>query len=104
MSRRQEARQKHLVKQWADDLLWLMSDARGRRIVANIMQRGAYGRDVFSGNSHGNFNQGRQSLASELVQEIRMIAFNDFQRMEREATNAEQLAQQADSLPDETPE
>lgn len=104
MSRRQEARNKHLVKQWTEDLVWLMSDARGRRIMTNIMQRGAYGRDVFSGNSHGNFNQGRQSLATELVQEIRMIAFSDFQRMEREASNAERLAQQVDSQPDEITE
>jgi hypothetical protein len=103
-SRREEQRLKRQQKQWAEDLTWMMADVRGRRVIANIMQRGGYGRDVFTGNSQGNYLQGRQSLATEFVHEIRMIAFNDFQRMEREAANAQRIAQQVDNLPDDTTE
>lgn len=91
MSRRQEAREKRQLRQWSDDLAWLMADERGRRILANLMERGAHGSDVFTGNSQGNYLQGRQSLINELVKEIRIVAFPHFQRMEREAMKAKQI-------------
>lgn len=100
-SRKQAKREKRARQQWADDLRWLMEAPQGRRIVQNLLDRGAYGQNVFTGNSHGNFLQGRQALANELAAEIKLIALEGFHRMELEARSAQQFAEQEQSLPDE---
>lgn len=98
MSRRREQREKRAKQQWANDLHWLMGDERGRRIVQNILDRCAYGQNVFTGNSQGNFLQGRQSVANELALELRTIALPQVHRMEIEARSAlEQAALDTES-------
>lgn len=89
-SRRQKAREKQAEQQWASDIRWLMADARGRRIVAWLLEHGHYGKCVFEGNSFGNFKQGRQSLAIQLANECRVLALPDFHRMEAEGLAAVQ--------------
>lgn len=99
MTRRQEKRERRARAQWASDLQWLVRAEQGRRILANLVERSAYGKDVFTGNSHGNYMQGRQSLIGELVAEIKSIALTDFHRMEVEALSAQRIA--ADEPADE---
>lgn len=101
MSRRQEAREKRARQQWANDIRWLMANEQGRRIVAWLLDRGHYGKSVFSGNSHGNYMQGQQALAIELANECRVVALTDFHRMEVESLAAVQRAV-AESLADES--
>lgn len=100
MSRRSEAREKRAQQQWANDVRWLMGDERGRRVVAWLLDKGHHGKCVFQGNSAGNFLQGKQALAIELANECRVLALNDFHRMETESLAAVQR-EVAERLADE---
>jgi hypothetical protein len=92
VSRRSEQREKRAKQQWVEDLAWFMSSPRGRRIAAWLLEQGHHGKCVFSGNSHGNFMQGKQALAIEFANECRIAALQDFHRMEVEALIAQRQA------------
>lgn len=97
LSRRQRKREQRARDQWALDLGWLMQNPRGRRIVANLLEWGHYGKNVFTGNSAGNFMQGEQAIANRLVAELKAVALPDFHRMEVESAQAaHEIAAQAD--------
>lgn len=105
LSRRQRRALKRAREQRAADLQWLMRDARGRRIVAKLLDDTHVGRNAFTGNSQGFFQQGKQAIGNGLVAEIKACALLEFHAMEleqraaaeREREEAEQ-ASAADEL------
>ena len=88
-TRREAQRQKRVMEQWEGDLRWLMAAPQGRRVVANLIARAGVGRVVFNGNSRDAFVLGRQSLPTELLQEIRLIALDMVHLMEVEQDQAQ---------------
>ncbi len=88
MSRKTEQRAKVARRQREDDLRWLVANAQGRRVVAGLLAEGAYGQNVFTGNSQGAFLQGKQAIANGLAAEIKLVALEQFHAMEVELRSA----------------
>lgn len=55
-------KQRLASRQEADDVKWLMSDKRGRRIVWGLLERTGMYRTSFTGNSQTFFNEGQRNI------------------------------------------
>lgn len=85
MSRRTEKEAKRRQRQREDDLRWLIGAPQGRRILRKLMEDARHDRPTFSGNSRDAYILGQQKLVSDLVQEVKDAALEDFHRLELEA-------------------
>lgn len=106
MSRRSDQRRKRAAEQYDNDLRWLVSDPRGRRIVQALGDDvGLHTVSPFTGNSATFYKIGQQDLVRGFVNQLRRVALADVRRMEDEALAATQRAEQERDLPDDdTPE
>ncbi len=75
---------KDSLTQEDQDFKWLMSDKRGRRIVASIMKAGMVDEAVFNGNSRDIFLTGRRSLAMEIMNRAKDYDFDNYIQLLRE--------------------
>lgn len=80
----QASRQKLLRDQQVADLQWLMEDARGRRIMARVLEMTGTERNSFTGSSTTFYNEGRRSVGVELEAEVRDHAFDNYITMLQE--------------------
>lgn len=67
----------------SDDLKWMLADARGRRILSWIVERGGL-RAQTAPDAHHEFVSGRRSLAVEIVDTCSGISIEDVGRMHAE--------------------
>lgn len=59
------------ARQEADDFKWLMSDARGRRIVYRLLAQSGVFRNPFTGNdSETNFRSGMMSIGQAIWADV----------------------------------
>lgn len=65
---------KALGLQLRDDYRWLMSDARGRRLVWLWLERAGIYRTTFTGTRQGDFNEGARDTGLKLVADIHLFA------------------------------
>lgn len=103
MSRRTEARQKRAQRQWADDLRWLLGDPRGRRVVANLIDRAGLNVSAMTGNSMAFYTLGRHDYVRQFVNELREADLTSFRRMEDESLSAAKIAELEQSEPGDDP-
>lgn len=83
-----ELKQKLLDKTEHDDIEWLMSSKRGRRILWRFLDRAGVYRSSFSQNSMTMaFNEGVRNEGLRLVAAIHAAAPEQFATMMKEATN-----------------
>jgi len=68
-----------------NDIRWLMSDPRGRRIVWAFLEETGIYRSSFTGNSTTFFNEGRRDVGLKLLAEINEIAVDQYTLMVKEA-------------------
>jgi hypothetical protein len=65
-------------EQWLRDLTWLMDDARGRRVMWEILCRARVFHGSFSTNGSAvMFNEGRRDIGLWLMQELQSEEFGD---------------------------
>ena len=83
---RQTARAARL--QQRDDYVWLMGDARGRRLVWLWLERAGIYRTTFTGTRHGDFNEGARNEALKLVNDIHEHAPERYAQMQLENRKA----------------
>jgi hypothetical protein len=68
-----------------DDLLWLMSDKRGRRFVRRLLDRVGIYRTSFSTEALAMaFNEGQRNVGLQLVGQINQHCPSRFSEMQRE--------------------
>jgi hypothetical protein len=73
-----------------DDLLWLMSDKRGRRIVWRLLGESGVYQVTFTGDALTSaFREGRRSRGLDLLAAINQHCPERFSEMQKEATNNE---------------
>lgn len=53
-----------------DDIAWLMSEERGRRIMFRLLEMCSVYRSSFTGNSQTFFNEGRRAVGTTLITDI----------------------------------
>lgn len=70
-----------------DDLIWVLSDPRGRRVVWRLLERCGIYKNSFTGNSHTFFNEGRRAVGLETLIEINDADPKAFSVMATEAAN-----------------
>lgn len=101
MSRRQDRERKRAEREREDELRWFIGDVRGRRMLRRLITDSRYGQPNFSGNSRDAFEIGRQKLVADLVNEIKVVALDQFHRLEVEAQDDERRYAQAQAEPDD---
>lgn len=94
MSRRAEQREKRKQRQREEDLRWFIGDARGRRLLRQLMADARHDQPTFNGNSRDAYVIGQQKLVADFVREIKAVALSDFHRLELEAQAEETLERQ----------
>ena len=67
-----------------DDLIWLMSSPRGRRVVWRILKGAGLYVSSFTGNSETFFREGKRAIGLELQGKVAKAAPRDFQTMMQE--------------------
>lgn len=80
-----KTRSNHELKQWEEDIKFLMSDKRGRRIVHGLLRRARIYQQTFNASSPTAtaFNEGRRSMGLEILADINIVPEN-YIRMLRE--------------------
>ena len=53
-----------------DDIAWLMSEKRGRRLMFRMLEMCSVYRSSFTGNSQTFFNEGRRAVGTTLITDI----------------------------------
>lgn len=86
-----EKQRKQAIRDEIDELLWLMSDPRGRRFMwRQLSDFGVYQLSYVQGDStHTAFNEGRRSMALKLTSQIMQHCPSRFTEMSKEAKNHE---------------
>lgn len=80
-------RQAAEVEQEAEDWLWLMGSARGRRIVWRLLERAGMYRTSFTGqDSLTNFNEGQRNIGLAIQAKVNRHALQHASKMVRENT------------------
>lgn len=78
-------RQRDFQERSDNDFLWLMNDARGRRIVwAQLSECGVF-RTSFTGNSTTFFNEGKRDVGLRILDRITKLCPEAYVTMTREA-------------------
>lgn len=87
----QAAKQKRSARDEIDELLWLMSDPRGRHFVWRLLQRfGIYQLSYVQGDpAHSAFNEGRRNEGLKLLSQIMENCPARFTEMQKEAKTYE---------------
>lgn len=87
----QAERQRRDARDAIDELLWLMSDAKGRRFVWRLLQGfGVYQLSYVQGDpTHSAFNEGRRNEGLKLLSQIMQHCPARFTEMSKEAKNHE---------------
>jgi hypothetical protein len=67
------------------DVAWVMADTRGRRMMWRLFEICSVFRTTFTGNSTTFFNEGKRSVALELLADIEEVADDQYQKMKQEA-------------------
>lgn len=57
-------------RQEVEDLKWLMSDKRGRRVMWRLLETAGVYRSSFTGNSETFFREGQRNVGLKLLAEI----------------------------------
>lgn len=70
-----------------EDIAWLMSQPRGRRIMWRLLGIAGIFRSSFTGNSATFFNEGRRDVGLQFLSDVNEIAADDYIRMTQEARN-----------------
>lgn len=71
-----------------DDIAWLMSEKRGRRIMYRLLEMTAVFTSSFTGNSQTFFNEGRRAVGTTLISDISEAGLEELElkmKMERRA-------------------
>ncbi len=68
----------------ADDLRWLVSDKRGRRILARLIRSTGVNQRSHTGNSETFFREGRRSVGIELQERLEADHFEEYILMLKE--------------------
>ncbi|WP_443747236.1 Bbp19 family protein [Asticcacaulis solisilvae] len=69
-----------------EDWRWLLSDARGRRIVRRLLDTCGVYRTSFTGNSHTFFNEGQRNVGLVLIDKVHRHAPEQYTVMMQEST------------------
>lgn len=69
------------------DWQWLLSDPRGRRVVAFLIEAGTPEDTVFNGNSRDVFVEGRRSIGREVIRRAKEASFDNYLLMQKEQHN-----------------
>jgi hypothetical protein len=85
-------RQQQLARQLEEetartDLVWLMSDPRGRRIIRGLLARSGIYRTSFAGDSAIYFNEGRRSIGLNILSDIEKFTPQNYIVMLQEHMN-----------------
>ena len=67
------------------DVAWVMADTRGRRLMWRLLEICSVFRTTFTGNSPTFFNEGKRSVALELLADVEEGADDQYQKMKQEA-------------------
>lgn len=70
--REREDEEAHRLRREAelDDIAWLMSEQRGRRIMYRLLEMTSVFKSSFTGNSQTFFNEGRRAVGTTLIGDI----------------------------------
>ncbi len=69
-----------------DDWRWMLSDARGRRIVRRLLDTCGVYRTSFTGNSHTFFNEGQRNVGLVVIDKVHRHAPEQYTVMMQEST------------------
>jgi len=83
--------QEHRQRQNEEDWAWLMADARGRRLAAELIEYGQMDEDLFHGNSRDAFNEGKRA-GSRMVLRRARDNFEHYIQMLKEQNDERDLA------------
>lgn len=86
-----ETQRKQAIRDEIDELLWLMSDPRGRRFIWRLLKGfGIYQLSYVQGDpTHSAFNEGRRNEGLKLLNQIMEHCPARFTEMSKEAKNHE---------------
>jgi hypothetical protein len=92
-------RDKRDARDAIDELLWLMSDAKGRRFVWRLLQGyGVYQLSYVQGDpAHTAFNEGRRNEGLKLMSQILQHCPARFSEMQKEAKTYERRSSSSSS-------
>lgn len=74
----------------ADDIKWLMSDPRGRRIVWGLLELTGVFRSSFTGNSETFFREGERNIGLKLFLRLQTHCPEQYIKMTKEMTDDNQ--------------
>ena len=77
-------------RQEADDIKWLMSDPRGRRIMWGLLELTGVYRSSFTGNSETFFREGERNVGLKLVHKIHAHCPEKYATMTKEMNDDNQ--------------
>lgn len=79
-----------------EDLKWLMSDKRGRRVVWRLLDKTGVYRSSFTGNSTTFFNEGARNVGLQLLLEINQFCPDRYAQMVTEQRERDDKRPNAD--------
>lgn len=82
-----KAEQKQIADQEVEDLKWLMSDKRGRRVMWNLLSATGVFRNPFTGNSETFFRCGVMSVGQTYLGDINIHCPERYTQMVTEKLN-----------------
>jgi len=80
-----EAAGKAETRLLSDDVKWLMSSPRGRRIVWRLLSMAGVFRSSFTGNSETFFREGRRDIGLRVLEWVSAHAPDRYQEMQQES-------------------
>ena len=83
-AQRQQAGEERQRRRDAEDLKWMLSDARGRRLMWKWLGESGLYRSSFTGNSHTFFNEGMRNFGLQRIAEIHEHAPEAYFKMLKE--------------------
>ena len=75
--------------QYIADMSFLLGDARGRRVIWELLERGGVFKISFTGNSETFFNEGKRQIALSLLEDVMESRPDAYLQMSKEAKEGE---------------